>query len=1187
MKSKKVILTAILAAMISSVALFFNAVSAATEGVSLTNNNYALSDKYEVSLAFNQAGELNANKNGLRLKAVISANDYEALKKLGEQSVVRYGILLAPDAFVEDNALTAENVFGAGRVYATNAAQAAEDELSGKETELIGCIESEDLVKVGDNYVLYYTVSDFDNESMMAKYVAKAYIAEYTVDENRMVTGVKYSFVEGEQNVNMVYAVQKAIENGKVDGYAEDLQTAYIYGKKQAVNVEYITSYAGASPVSVTTEMTFDVGATVTAQDVLDRLTALDQTAYDLTTDFVSQKIYAGNTQDVVLNFSAKLAESKNPAIGLYVSDAMNVTIKQNSVEYGDAEYNDYLLFRDGTITVGGAESRVVLGMIDSENGKFMANGKTFKQVLELDEKAYAKVAGIFMRGGEAVRIYADGTAEFDVLGTPETVKYLLAYDEVNGRAIIAFENSIVESLDESNGTINGFERVTLADAAAYSNASGYYSCTTAGDNSGKLYRFNVDGTIYSENAKVGSFMVLSDGTLTANIGGNVGNAKVAISKSNYGVNNKTLNLKNNDGNVVMNLRNQSMDNYNDATKVVNNLFGKSEMVFYGSEKTDGVGSPRVKLTATVSKNAELAAVTLPDGTPKWKHAAYGSSGWGYFYDSLSWFAEQTSPTGGMIHFRKNASATYDDKLVRYEITKDNEMTLDMTDYDPNGTALNGVPVTTQLQVLHADISQADCHFTTTAGSIYDVFGSAYGSHYIGTLYTANGKAGKARSYSSGIVLFNYPTTMEGHEGYYACEYWSNSIGYVDSNFTTGKIAYRIEYDYEKNVGTLIIKGQVDKKYTIGMINGVRYIDMRDPINGWDEWGDVKVSDISKFVMTDKGYHNWQVDIDAIYPTIEYSIATANKTFVNAGSVVEQPEDTRTIYEKIAGLYKTRSYYHETSTWWWGIGVQLNADGTMYATCDAAKIGTYTLTEITDTFGEIRIKCSYPITNDEVGYYALINGQYVFRLTVKAMLTAENAYWDLTPDGCSFSTWDVFDAMTGGESKTYSDGKATLTLNAPGNKKDKDGTRYEGAKFTLVDGETTLSANYDLIPTAIGAGKIVLNKIVYSGDNEIPVGSLICVGDYKLIGENYVIVFTVNGKTYMFAIGGADAVKAQLCGNYFGTENITFTSAAEVTFSSISAGTITENGITASFVMEDGRIKLTYVKNGLDYVVIK
>lgn len=1179
MKGKKVIITAILAAMISSVALFFNAVSAANEGVSLTNNGYALSSKYEVSLAFNQAGELNASKNGLRLKGVISASDYDGLKNLGEQSVIRYGILLAPQAYTEANALTAENVFGENRVYATDAAQIAEDEANGKETELIGCIEAEDLVKVGDNYVLYYTIPDFDDESMMDIYVAKAYVAEYTVDENRMVTGVRYNFVEGEQTVNMVYAVQKAIEDGKVGDYAEDLQTAYIDGKRQTIKVEYVTSYGGINPVSKTTEMTFDVGATVTRQDVLDKLTALDQSAFDLTTDFDSQKIYAGNTQDVLLTFNAKLAESKNSAIGMYTSGDMAVKIKANSIVCGTVEYDNYSLFGDGTIIVGAENSKFVLGKVDTAKGEFVTDDYTCKEVLELDEKMYAGVAGIYMYNGEVVRIYADGTADYDLLGDTETIKYLLAYDEANGESIIAFENSVAESFDESDCSVNGFTKVTLADAAAYTNAAGYYSCTTAGANLGKLYRFNVDGTIYSENAKVGAFMILSDGTVTANIGGNVGNAKVAISKSNYGVNNKTLNLKNNDGNVVMNLRNQSMDNYNDATKVVNNLFGKSEMVFYGSEKTDGVGSPRVRLTAAASNNAELAAITMSDGTIRWKHAEYGSSGWGYFYSGLSWYAEQTTPTGGMIHFRLDSEPGYDKKLVRYEITEDNEMTLDMTDYDPNGTGYD-----TQFQVLHADISQADCHFTTTATSIYDVFGSEYGSYYMGSLYTANGKADKARPYSSGIVLYNYPTTLPGHEGYYACEYWANYIGYVDASYTKEKIAYRIEYDYEKNVGTLIIKGQSDKKYPLGIANGVRFVDMRDPINGWDEWGDIKVADISKFVMTEKGYHDWQVDIDAIYPTIEYALSTAGKTFVNAGAATEQPEDTRTIYEKFAGLYKTRKYYHETGSWWWGIGVRFNADGSMYVTADSSKVGTYTLTEITDTFGEIRIKCSYPIVENEVGYYALIDGQYVLRLTNRAMLTAQNSYWDLTLDGCTFSTWNVFDEIAGNGSKTYTDGEATLTLNVPGTKRD-DATRYEGAAFTLTDGETTLTANYDLIPTAIGAGKIVLNQITYSGD--VPTGTLICMGDYKIVGENYVIVFTVNNKTYMFAIGGTDVVKAELYGKYYGTENITFTSAAEINFTSISTGTITENGVTASFAMEDGRIKLTYVKNGLDYIAIK
>ncbi len=397
----------------------------------------------------------------------------------------------------------------------------------------------------------------------------------------------------------------------------------------------------------------------------------------------------------------------------------------------------------------------------------------------------------------------------------------------------------------------------------------------------------------------------------------------------------------------------------------------------------------------------------------------------------------------------------------------------------------------------------------------------------------------------------------------------------ADSKKTT--IAYKLEYDQVKNVGKLTIARADGARweYTIGIVNGNKFIDMRvNSLAGYHPFDNVKVS-VSE---------NAARDISAI----EYAITTVNKTFVNAGKVTEPVEDTRTIYEKIAGTYKSGNYYNETSPWWWWLGFELKADGTMIMTGGLSELGSYEIKEITDTFGEIMIDCSYPLVKRDgyvhVGYYALIDGQYVFRITNCGMNCAKWAFWDFTPDGCTFTTWSVFDEVVG-EGASYTDGSATLTLNKLGPKPDERKESYTGASFTLVDGEVTITGNYDFVPASRTAGKLFMDITTE------PEASRYIIGEYKRVNDKYVIAFTVKtatlDKTYIMSVGSLDGVYAQIKGTYFGAENITFTSAAEVTFSSISAGTISENGITANFVIEDGRIKISYVKNGLDYVAIK
>ena len=293
MSKRKILVAAMSAAMILSVALGVGVANASNE-VTLGDNDYALSEAFDVRLSYNGEGQLNAAKNGLRAKAKISAEDYAELnKQANETTVIKYGILVAPTEYVTEHALTAENVFGENRVYATNAAEEAEDRENNRPTKRIECAEEAELTAGEDGYYLYCVLSDLSGEAVMRSYTAKAYTVKYTIGDYGIISAAEYAFKDGEKEINPVYAVQKAIEAGKVDDYDEDLISAYISGRYQKITVEYVVSYDGADPSTVSNEYDFAVGSTVTKDDVLKKLTGVDPSAYDMTTDFVSQKIYA------------------------------------------------------------------------------------------------------------------------------------------------------------------------------------------------------------------------------------------------------------------------------------------------------------------------------------------------------------------------------------------------------------------------------------------------------------------------------------------------------------------------------------------------------------------------------------------------------------------------------------------------------------------------------------------------------------------------------------------------------------------------------------------------------------------------------------------------------------------------------------------------------------------------------
>lgn len=1181
-KGKKILLAVMSAAVILSAAIGAGLV-AASDSVTLDNNSYALSETIDVRLSYNAEGELNAANNGLRVKAKISAEDYAELGKLNNQTtMIKYGILLAPADYAKANALTQENVFGENRVYSTNAVQEAEDKENGKETKRIESAEKAELTEGADGYYMYLLLSDLDSEALMRNYAAKAYIVKYTIGESGIFTDEEYVFVGGEKELNTVYAVQKAMEAGKVDSYNADLKAAYVDGRFQKITVEYVTSYDGANPSVVSGEYAFAVGSTVTAEDVLAKLAEVDPSAYDTTTDFVSQKIYAGKNNKISFAFNSKKAESATAAVGMYIAGNDNVQIKETTLTGNNYENAAYTLFCDGTIVVNGENGKEIFGKVDFSKKQLVMNEKVLSQVLELDESVYAQLAGYYLYDGKAVKINADGTCVFDILGEAVSAKYILAYDEANGKYVASFANSVIKTLTLGSAPeIEGFEAAKLGSEADYNNIAEYYLCSTEGDNFNKVYRFNVDGSIVENGAEVGSFMIFDDGTVTATIGGKTYTATIGKKDYNFGLTIKELTLKDSTDNVVMTLKNEDLVDYGVLYKKANNLFGYEKREMLGIETTaDAKGNPtndgnlpKLTLTNQPTEVTALQAEATCDGKPLWKNAEYGMSKWGNVLRSagkklLSYYLEPKSPTTGIVHFKVHKiddQSLVEFKDVAYEIDDQYQLHIDMTDFDPHGLGNLG-----QYQKVVADISANTYGSYNIEKNIYNVFGSEAGTYYFRTDYRVAG----AESSAGSLRLYNFHTEIESMKNeYYACEFWGAADAYIQSGFERTKIAYKLEFDSVKNIGKLTIRRAdgAEWNYMVGIVNGNKFIDMRvNSLAGYPPFDNVKVS----------VPENAARDISAI----EYAITTANKTFVNAGKVTESVEDTRTIYEKIAGTYKSGNYYNETSPWWWGLGFELKADGTMIMTGGLSDLGSYEIKEITDTFGEIMIDCSYPLVKRDgyvhVGYYALIDGQYVFRITNCGMNCEKWAFWDFTPDGCAFTTWSVFDELVG-EGTSYTDGSATLTLNKLGPKPES----YAGASFTLTDGEVTITGNYDFVPTSRTAGKLFMDITTE------PEASRYIIGEYKRVNDKYVIVFTVKtatlDKTYIMSVGSLDGVYAQIKGTYFGAENITFTDAAEVTFSSISAGTISENGITANFVIEDGRIKISYVKNGLDYVAIK
>ena len=1154
-----------------SLSIGFNA--KADDEVTLDSNGYGFADSFDVRLSYDADNNLLTDYNGMRYKVEIPEADYTELAKLnGDATQIKYGVLLAPSDYVAANELNYANVFGEDRVYATSEAQRRDDEENSKQTKLITQAETAEMVKGTGSYYYYHTLTNIPAADLTKNFTAKAYIVKYTVDEDGAVTDAEYHFVDGVKEMNMSYAVQKELEADPENAKAADMNTIYVNGKTQTVKIEYKASYDGANEITGSTEITANLGETVTKDDVLARITDVDLNNYDVTTTFTSQKIYAGKVQNVKLDFNAKKAASTAELVGMYVAGSSSVKIKAETLTYGDYTDVDYTLFADGTIVVDDGTNKTVLGKADLATKKITVNETAMSQVLELGKDVYNAVVGLYDVNGKIVRLNADGTADYDVWGEAVSVKYLLAYNEKLGDYTVTLGDKLVKTLTLGDSvTIADFAKINNATDVKYNDFADYYVCTTEGDNLDKIYRFTTDGTITVGSTEVGAFVLLDNNDLKCVLNDTQYSATYSV-QPYLGGSIKTISVKDSDNAVVMTLNCDSVSGNDEFFKAANNLFGytpevwngKSGMAMIGPVRIDGYGTPKTLLTTDPTEVDALKDVKLADGTALWKNAEFGSSGWGMVARTaqkvlLSYYIEPLTKTSGVVHFQthKVDGQAFVNVFDRpYTITAENKFALDFTADVPHNSGNSN-----QLQILYtANTVNVDSEGSAaTAKNLYDIFGSETGLKYNCTAYRATG----AESSIGTFITYNYHTTIAGLESdWYACELRPGITSTAaQDGYSVNDIAYKIDYDYSKNVGKLAVwKGDNNsiRYYTVGIVNGNRFIDMRDPAisRGYPPYDNIKMTNTA--------------NAERDYAAIESAIASYNKTFTNIGESTGTVAPTKSIYEKIAGTYKSRKLYHENKSWWWGIGFVLNADGTMSTTSGTGGTGTYTLTELSDTFGEIRIDCTYALTNkDYVGYYALIDGQYVFRITTTAQGNAKYSFMDYTADGCTFATWDVFDAILG-ENGVYTSGDATLTFAAPVSISDQP---YSGGQFTLVDGETTINGTYDIVAMSNTRGKIFF-----------VVNGAMSLGEYELVGGKYVIAVTFNDKAYAFNV---DQLKERVVGNYYGVENVEFTDASEVTFASTTEGSITENGITAKFVISGDRVTLTYVKDGLDIVVIK
>ena len=1162
--------------------------SARASELTIYNSSYGLYKGASVKVGLNEENEFDYNTNGIRFMVTMPAAEYTAL----EDDTVSYGILIAPYDYIEKyGALNAANVFGVGdgavQKYNFDGSNGLV-KIANVETETLAYNAGNAEKGVAPFYYYNASMVKLLPENVERQFVAVAYLKQTTVDQYQM-SETNYHFVENEnmleENVrSMSYVAQIAIEDATMDTDVKAAITeAYIANRETDVTVTYKKSYDGDGTVSKSATVKFALGEELTAQKVNEKLVAanvidanyvLDESADNV--DGV--KVYAdGKTAAVEVNYNVAEADAADykKMKGMYLQGenggAMLFADKTISGELG---YGTYKLYVDGTVkSVMTSEDgdATYFGSYSIKDGatnfSLTDNSATldYEHMVEFNSTLRQEIVGMYKEtDGTILDLGANGSVTYG----DKSGSYMFVYDETKNMSedlfylIMSFTDgsSKVQAVS-GNLSMEGFTEIANATKEQYAALAEYYTEKT----SNVIYKFNTDGTIVSAGTEVGNFKMFSDGSITATIDGNAVSGTFTENSSAVYTRN-VIALADKDQTVSYNLVHSKVASYN-----VYDIFADADgVIYYGDVESTVSGyvgrKGQIKLFNTKTTVEKL----ITDGETDWYQCAYkGIYGW-LEYEGVKNLAYRLIPTtyengicvGGTFELKHSNGYG---KSTTFGITEDGKLWVDVQ-WTPNGNDGTYCKQYAKSEELVAP-----------SVSVYDIFASAEG-----TLYH------HGNAWYGVVTLLNEADVQESgwYKGYYD----------FDGNMTNASHTATMKYQLSElinGVGTLKMKNNSStREHKYGIINGIRWIDMRNAtING---------------------------GVNSSYPTEtgEFTIKffnNSNRTNARA-AVIQQEADYQKLYDnigdgetgevvdvdlytQIAGTYTSKKAYGSNTDWWWSIGIKLTAEGGASMTQGmSSSEGSYELIPYTDTFGKILFDPNYSQTHlGEIyeGYYIKINGEFVFRIIMNA---AGVKYWhfmDFTKSGSTFSSWDIFDAVVGTESDaTYTDGTNTLKLELLANNFNSE--NYIGSKFVFTAGETVVNGTYDFVATSLTAGKIFLDfnpTPKYSDDKERYV-----IGEYALINGEYVISFTYKGTDYLMNLSGnTDAqavVKSILKGSYVGTANKTLVIDDTATFvaTDLYNGTVTMGDITATYVIKDGRVILSYntgAENFDDVVMIK
>ena len=472
---------------------------------------------------------------------------------------------------------------------------------------------------------------------------------------------------------------------------------------------------------------------------------------------------------------------------------------------------------------------------------------------------------------------------------------------------------------------------------------------------------------------------------------------------------------------------------------------------------------------------------------------------------------------------------------------------------------------------------------TLTGDSIYNIMASEEGEIYSG-------------GYS--ITLYTAPSDDADR----AAAGWYKAVGFEGKN-----VSYKLSPITDTfGILKIIYKGttEIGEDCTLyyGIANGIRWIDPENlsKVGLWEGYISFKV---------ESAYSSQRETFKAI---AKAKIADYEANVDNG--YVGVTEETKSLYEKIAGTYSSRNDYTGNSLSW-GIGFKLESekytDGEYAGKYKASYtvvpgVGYYELEPITNNFGVIRIYTNYAGTfysSGKTGYtegwYSEINGEYVLRVHYGPQ---DGRYWhpfDVTKKGSTFTTWEIFDELAGNAktegkatSKTYTDASgATLKLENTGS------MTNNGAGFELTLADSLVVGSYDFIAIGNDYGKILMHfGVKEDGANlgYIPaqVGNpdYYLIGEYKKIGGKWLISFENKYGKFVFSEDGLDSVKTELSGAYSGiSENVAIEKSGitSITAENVSKGTFTVGSTVYNYSISDGRTIITARISGKDVIYVK